>query len=111
MRGAEDPETGLRQALVRYERNRCAPLIPTGAKIFEKDSWLLRSLQRRLQAVETPPVRTEVCQIWIELDDGRLRGPRGQLVTRQEFETACLGLGTVVIMPDNGRDPDKYTSG
>jgi hypothetical protein len=33
-----------------------------------------------------------------------LREPRGQLVTRQEFEAACLGVGTVVVFPDNGRD-------
>jgi hypothetical protein len=35
------------------------------------------------------------------------RGPRGQLVTRQEFETACLGLGTVVVLPITGATRSK----
>ena len=79
--------------------------LPSGARSL-KEYLMLRTLQRRLQAVETPPARTEVCQVWIEQSDGMLRGPRGQLVTGQAFEAACLGLRTVVILPDNGRDPD-----
>jgi hypothetical protein len=63
-----------------------------------------RELERRLQAFETAQTRTIAAEVWIELSDGTLRGPRGEQITRDAFETVCARFSVVVILPDNGRD-------
>jgi hypothetical protein len=43
-------------------------------------------------------------EVWIELADGKMRGPRGETLTPDAFELVRSGLPGVVILPDNGRD-------
>jgi hypothetical protein len=64
-----------------------------------------RDLENRLQAIETARAGAGTVQIWIEQSDGMLRGPRGEVICRDEFEVRSSGVGTVVVLPDNGRDP------
>jgi hypothetical protein len=63
-----------------------------------------RELERRLQAFETAQTRPIAAEVWIELRDGMLRGPRGEQITRDAFKLVCSRLPAVVILPDNGRD-------
>jgi hypothetical protein len=65
-----------------------------------------RGLELRLRAIETEayPATGEV---WIQLSDGRLRGPRGETVTPTEFNLICAGLSYVVVLPDSGRDMQR----
>jgi hypothetical protein len=42
--------------------------------------------------------------VWIEMADGMMRVPRGEIISQDDFEALSHGLGTV-ILPDNGRDP------
>jgi hypothetical protein len=44
-------------------------------------------------------------RLWIVLSNGMLRGPHGEMMTRDEFDAALPRKGTVVVLPDNGRDP------
>lgn len=66
-----------------------------------------RELERRLQAFETARTRTISAEVWIELHDGMLRGPRGEMITRAAFKLVCSRLSIVVILPDNGRDATR----
>jgi hypothetical protein len=43
-------------------------------------------------------------EVWIELQDGRMLGEHGEVLSREEFEQWRLRLDAVVILPDNGRD-------
>jgi hypothetical protein len=65
-----------------------------------------KDFERRLRAAETASAEANTCEVWIELRNGMMRGPRGEIISRAAFELACSGLATVVILPDNGRDPD-----
>ena len=44
-------------------------------------------------------------EVWIALSNGMLRGPHGEMMTRDEFDAALPRKGTIVVLPDNGRDP------
>ena len=46
--------------------------------------------ERRLQAVETARAAATVCEVWIEQRDGMLRGPRGEIITRDAFKDVAL---------------------
>jgi hypothetical protein len=63
-----------------------------------------RDLERRIQAVETARIKASVAEVWIEMANGMMRGPRGELIPREEFEVLRNGVGPTVILPDNGRD-------
>ena len=64
-----------------------------------------RDLERRLQAVETAEVGGSTSELWIKLADSRMRGPRGEVITQEDFEARCFPAGTtLLILPDNGRD-------
>jgi hypothetical protein len=67
-----------------------------------------KDLERRLEAIETARIRKNSCEVWIILNDSSMRGPRGQVITPQEFEAyKSRKGGTFVVLPDNGRDqPD-----
>jgi hypothetical protein len=76
-----------------------------------------RELERRLQQVMRrdlgPRLRpadtgggARTGEVWIELRDGTLCGPRGERITRDAFEAVCADLPAVVVLPDNERDPD-----
>jgi Mg-chelatase subunit ChlD len=60
--------------------------------------------ERRLRAAETPRIGPRAAEVWIVLSDGMLRGPHGEMMTAEEFDAALPGKGTVVVLPDNGRD-------
>ena len=68
-----------------------------------------KDLERRLEAIETARIRKNSYELWIILRDGSMRGPRGQVITQQEYEAYASGKrGTAfVILPDNGRDKHK----
>ncbi len=63
-----------------------------------------RDLESRLQAVETASAGTIAGEVWIELRDGMLHGPRGETITQDAFAVVCSRLPFVLILPDNGRD-------
>jgi hypothetical protein len=63
-----------------------------------------RDLERRLQAVEIEQVETITGEVWIELGDGMLHGPRAETITREALKSVCSRLPFVLIFPDNGRD-------
>jgi hypothetical protein len=65
-----------------------------------------KRFERRLRAMETSSVEANTGEVWIELSDGMMRGPRGEVISRAAFELACSRLAAVVILPDNERDPD-----
>jgi hypothetical protein len=65
-----------------------------------------RELERRLQAFETAQTRT-IAEVWIELRDGTLRGPRGELITPAAFNLVCARLSVVIVLPDNERDATR----
>jgi hypothetical protein len=65
-----------------------------------------KDFERRLRAAETASAEANTCEVWIELRNGMMRSPRGEIISRAAFELACSGLAIVVILPDNGRDPD-----
>ena len=65
-----------------------------------------KDFERRLRAAETASAEANTCEVWIELRNGMMRGPRGEIISRAALELACSGLATVVILPDNERDPD-----
>jgi hypothetical protein len=50
-----------------------------------------RELERRLQAVETARAGAGTVEVWIEQSDGFLRGPRGEVITMNEFEASRSG--------------------
>ena len=60
--------------------------------------------ERRLRAAETPRIGPRAAELWIVLSDGMLRGPGGEMMTRDEFDAALPGKGTVVVLPDNCRN-------
>jgi hypothetical protein len=66
-----------------------------------------RHLESRLQAVETSQAGTVAGEVWIELRDGTLRGPRGAAITPDAFEAVCSRLAHVMILPDNGCDASR----
>jgi hypothetical protein len=68
---------------------------------------MLKAFERRLRAVEIANARGHDGEVWIELRDGMMRGPRGERITRVQFEAARSGFVTVVL-PDNGRDDQFY---
>ena len=63
-----------------------------------------RDLERRLQDVETGQAKSIAGEVWIELRDGMLHGPRGETITQDAFAVVCSRLPFVLILPDNGRD-------
>jgi hypothetical protein len=63
-----------------------------------------RDFEHRLQAVETARIKASGAEIWIVQADGMLRGPRGEVICRDAFELRGSGVGTTVVLPDNGRD-------
>ena len=65
---------------------------------------MLRKLEFRLQTVEVEQTDPATGEVWIQLDGGRLRGPRGETITRAEFDLICACLPFVLLLPDNGRD-------
>jgi hypothetical protein len=64
-----------------------------------------RQLEPNLRPADTGSA-AKTGEVWIELRNGMMRGPRGEIISRAAFELACSGLATVVILPDNGRDPN-----
>jgi hypothetical protein len=40
-------------------------------------------------------------------NNGMMRGPRGEMISRDAFEQASPGLNAVIILPDNGRDTTR----
>jgi hypothetical protein len=48
-------------------------------------------------------------EIWIELRDGRMRGVDGKILSREEFEQRRPRAGTILVLPDNGRDDPLRT--
>jgi len=68
-----------------------------------------RDLKRRLQAKEPARMGTTPVEVWIEMADGLMLGPRGEMISRDEFEVRCSRLGTVLVLPDNGRDNIRGT--
>jgi hypothetical protein len=65
-----------------------------------------RDLERRLRAVEIVRPGANAGQVWIQQSDGMLRGPRGEIITRDAFEVVRSSFATILILPDNGRDPE-----
>jgi hypothetical protein len=63
-----------------------------------------RNLESRLQAVEAAPAETITGEVWIELRDGMLHGPRGETITQEAFKSVCSRLPFVLVLPDNGRE-------
>jgi hypothetical protein len=53
---------------------------------------VLRDLERRLRAVEA--ARPRRGEFWITQDDGTVRGPNGEQMTREEAETLAAAAGT-----------------
>jgi hypothetical protein len=45
-----------------------------------------RDLERRLRAVELASARDHSVELWIDQGDGTVRGPSGELLTREEVE-------------------------
>jgi hypothetical protein len=66
-----------------------------------------RILEGRLRAVETKQAASVAGEVWIELVDGMLRGPRGETITPEAFKSVSACLPFVVILPDNGRDAKR----
>jgi hypothetical protein len=56
---------------------------------------VLRDLERRLRAVEA--ARPRRCEFWIDQDDGTVRGPNGEQMTREEAETLAAAAGTFLF--------------
>jgi hypothetical protein len=63
-----------------------------------------RGLERRLRDVETACVEPPAAEVWIIREDGMLRGPRGEVMTEDEFEAIRPGKGAIIMLPDKGRD-------
>lgn len=75
-----------------------------------------RDLERRLQAVKAARIRTSAVEVWFEMADGMMRGPRSEMIPGDEFELRRSGVDLdvsgpggkplstvpVVILPDNG---------
>jgi hypothetical protein len=51
-----------------------------------------RDLERRLQAVEAARIGTSIVEVWIEMADGMMRNPRGEMISRDEFELRSSGV-------------------
>jgi hypothetical protein len=45
-------------------------------------------------------------EIWIELKDGGMRGEDGEIISRKAFEQRRTNARAILVLPDNGRDPD-----
>jgi hypothetical protein len=65
-----------------------------------------KDFERRLRVAETASAEENTCEVWIELRNGIIRGPRGKIISRAAFESAYSRLAAVVILPDNERDLD-----
>jgi hypothetical protein len=70
-----------------------------------------KATERRIRAVEDASVGTNTCEVWIELEDGMMFGPRGETISPASFEMVCSKLAAVVVLPDNKRDNLKQLSG
>jgi hypothetical protein len=46
-----------------------------------------RDLERRLRKIEIADARADGFELWIGQGDGMVRGPSGELLTREEVET------------------------
>jgi hypothetical protein len=55
-----------------------------------------RDLERRLQAIEA--AGSAGIEIWIEQDDGTVRGPRGEQMTHEEAEALGRATGKLTIV-------------
>jgi hypothetical protein len=66
-----------------------------------------KNLERRLRNAEIKRAGTESVEVWIILNNGMMRGPRGETISRDAFEEASSGLNAVIILPDNGRDATR----
>jgi hypothetical protein len=53
-------------------------------------------LERRLRAAKTPRMEPRAAEVWIVLSNGMLRGPHGEMMTRDEFDAALPRKGTVL---------------
>ena len=72
-----------------------------------------RDLERRLQAVQAARIGASTVELWIEMADGMMRGPRREMIPGDEFELRRVDLEVsgpggkplstvpVVILPDN----------
>jgi hypothetical protein len=69
-----------------------------------------RELERRLRDVEAACFEVPAAELWIIQKDGMLRGPRGEVMTEDEFEAIPPRASTIIILPDNGRDPPQTHS-
>jgi len=67
---------------------------------------MAKDFERRLRALETVMPKANTGEVWIELGDGMMFGPRGEIISRTAFAAACSALTAVVVLPDNQRDPD-----
>ena len=95
------------QCLSRHSSGRLRRTSSISAFGRLRHGAMRRELERRLQALETAQTRTIAAEVWIELRDGMLRGPRGEQVTLNGFKSVCARLSVVVILPDDGRDPTR----
>jgi hypothetical protein len=46
------------------------------------------------------------CEFWIELKDGGMLGEDGEIISRKAFEQRRSNARAILVLPDNGRDPD-----
>jgi hypothetical protein len=63
-----------------------------------------RDLESRLPAVETKQAGSTAGEVWIEMGNGMLGGPRGETITPEAFRSVSAHLPFVLVLPDNGRD-------
>ena len=66
-----------------------------------------RDLESRLQAVENAQAGSVAGEVWIELPDGMLHGPRGETITQAAFDLVCARLPLALILSDNGRNATR----
>jgi sugar phosphate isomerase/epimerase len=62
-----------------------------------------RDLERRLRAAEA--AGSTGIEFWIEQDDGTVRGPHGEQMTREEVDALARATGTcmIIISEDDAR--------
>jgi hypothetical protein len=68
---------------------------------FERRVWQLEA--RAGAGRVTIPAE---CEFWIELKDGGMLGEDGEIISRKAFEQRRSNARAILVLPDNGRDPD-----
>jgi hypothetical protein len=67
-----------------------------------------RDLERRLRRLEIAAARSRPgrCEFWVEEDDGMIRGPRGEKITREAFyhlQSQETGVMMFLFYPEDER--------